>query len=202
VLRRFRLQSSYPIQLRGTTATGRTRPVSDPGPPALLSSAEFSGSYSSDYGNLSPSALRSTTLFVLWGESSERSVLHTDAFRIAQPTNLTRRCWSSSRYRSRESLNRKIGSRRPLKKFPLGAQWCGLRATCLDRRQNDVRGLLIYRQASVLFHPCDIPIHPVLQKLFAVCTDISGFVKQPISYTDECFGLPKRRHVQICENVP
>ena len=54
---------------------------------------------------------------------------------------------------------------------------------------------------SVLFHPCDILVHSVLQELFAVSTEVAGLVKQPILYMNECFGLAKRRYVQICKNI-
>ena len=53
----------------------------------------------------------------------------------------------------------------------------------------------------VLFHPCYILVHPVLQELFAVCTDVAGLVKQPILYMDECFGLTKSQYAQKRENV-
>jgi hypothetical protein len=54
---------------------------------------------------------------------------------------------------------------------------------------------------SVLFHPGDILVHPVLQEFLAVCTDVAGLVKQTILYLNECFGLAKRRYVQIRENI-
>src|ERR1035437_5365427 len=51
--------------------------------------------------------------------------------------------------------------------------------------------------------PAGLPIlvHPVLQEFLAVCTDVAGPVKQPILYLDECFGLAKRRYVQVRENI-
>src|SRR5665811_2448496 len=54
---------------------------------------------------------------------------------------------------------------------------------------------------SVLYYPCDILIHPVLQEFLAACTDVAGPVKQPLLYINECFGLSQRRYVQIRENV-
>ncbi|MBI3459535.1 hypothetical protein HY009_01180 [Candidatus Acetothermia bacterium] len=37
--------------------------------------------------------------------------------------------------------------------------------------------------------------------IFAARTDVAGIVKQSIFYLDECFGLAKRRYIQIRENV-
>jgi hypothetical protein len=53
----------------------------------------------------------------------------------------------------------------------------------------------------VFFYPGDILIHPVLQEFFAVCADVTGFIKQPILDLNESIGLAKRWYVQSGENV-
>ena len=39
--------------------------------------------------------------------------------------------------------------------------------------------------ASVLFHPCDRVIHPVLQKFPVVCTAVAAHIKQPLLCMDK-----------------
>ena len=54
---------------------------------------------------------------------------------------------------------------------------------------------------SVLFYPCNIMVHPVLQEIFAAGSDVAGVIKQPVFYLDEYFGLAESRYIQKRENV-
>ena len=74
----------------------RFRSRSAPKPP-LIGPPGSSGSYLRDYGNFPRLIPRSAMLFVLWGKSHVRSVLHTDLVKIAQPEHsgeLARKCRS------------------------------------------------------------------------------------------------------------
>jgi hypothetical protein len=55
--------------------------------------------------------------------------------------------------------------------------------------------------ASVLSHPGNILVHPVLEAFLAVWADVPSFVKQSLLCMDKRFGLAERRHIQIGKNI-
>ena len=58
-----------------------------------------------------------------------------------------------------------------------------------------------HMSVSVLFYPGHILVHPILQELSALLTNIAGTVEQPFLYLDKGFRLAERRHIQIGKNI-
>src|SRR5450759_2587667 len=78
--------------------------------------------------------------------------------------------------------------------------WC-VHLWAKNENSNIAPNLIFTKSCGVLFHPGDILIHPVLQKLLAAFTDVAGFVKQPLPCLDKCFGLPKCQYADGHENI-
>jgi hypothetical protein len=65
----------------------------------------------------------------------------------------------------------------------------------------DLNALIAPVSRRMLFHPSDIPIHPTLEKRLAARAEVAGLIEQSFPGLNECFGLAKRRHVQIAKNI-
>ncbi len=107
----------------------------------------------------------------------------------------------SVRYRTETQCTSKIEVHSSAKEL---SRFCVLSNRRSLQTAGRVGGFLLTNIASsnsVHFYPGNIVVHPILQEFPAVFADISSPVKQLLLDVDKRFGLTKRRHVQIRENV-